>query len=121
MQFCSLLDNVSNMLPQTIALNLKYPNETVKHVAVDEGADIVLSSADLVIYGSFLEEHTFPDILLKAMCFGKPIIAPDLPMIRKYVGIYSLYSLIKFAHIFCLVTYFGCSIIGQGIACLGST
>ncbi|KAI3444470.1 hypothetical protein Pfo_001135 [Paulownia fortunei] len=71
---------------ETIALNLKYPNETVKHVAVDEDADTVLSAADLVIYGSFLEEHTFPDILLKAMCFGQPIIAPDLPMIRKYVS-----------------------------------
>ncbi|KAK4418585.1 hypothetical protein Salat_2271300 [Sesamum alatum] len=69
---------------ETIARTLKYPNETVKHVAVD-GADTVLSTADLVIYGSFLEEHTLPDTLLKAMCFGKPIIAPDLPMIRKYV------------------------------------
>ncbi|KAL0379450.1 UNVERIFIED_CONTAM: hypothetical protein Sangu_0009300 [Sesamum angustifolium] len=69
---------------ETIARTLKYPNETIKHVAVDD-ADAVLSTADLVIYGSFLEEHTFPDTLLKAMCFGKPIIAPDLPMIRKYV------------------------------------
>ncbi|KAL0397960.1 UNVERIFIED_CONTAM: hypothetical protein Scaly_0244400 [Sesamum calycinum] len=69
---------------ETIARTLKYPNETIKHVAVDD-ADTVLSTADLVIYGSFLEEHTFPDTLLKAMCFGKPIIAPDLPMIRKYV------------------------------------
>ncbi|XP_057780368.1 uncharacterized protein LOC130998945 isoform X2 [Salvia miltiorrhiza] len=71
---------------ETIALNLKYPNETVKLVAVDENADAVLSSADLVIYGSFLDEHTFPGILLKAMCFGKPIIAPNLPMIQKYVS-----------------------------------
>lgn len=80
------------MLPQTIALSLKYPNETVKLVAVDENADTVLSMSDLVIYGSFLEEHTFPEILLNAMCLGKPIIAPELPMIKKYVGIYSLCS-----------------------------
>lgn len=88
------------MLPQTIALNLKYPNETVKHVPVDEDADAVLSTADLVIYGSFLEEHTFPGILQKAMCLGKPIVAPDLPMTRKYVGIHILCSSIKSAYIF---------------------
>ncbi|KAL0426071.1 UNVERIFIED_CONTAM: hypothetical protein Sradi_1141900 [Sesamum radiatum] len=70
---------------ETIARTLKYPNEAIKHVAVDD-ANTVLSTADLVIYGSFLEEHAFPETLLKAMCFGKPIIAPDLPMIRKYVG-----------------------------------
>ncbi|KAL0428793.1 UNVERIFIED_CONTAM: hypothetical protein Sradi_0505300 [Sesamum radiatum] len=69
---------------ETIARTLKYPNEAIKHVAVDD-ANTVLSTADLVIYGSFLEEHAFPETLLKAMCFGKPIIAPDLPMIRKYL------------------------------------
>ncbi|KAL3829708.1 hypothetical protein ACJIZ3_018510 [Penstemon smallii] len=71
---------------ETIALNLKYPKETVKHVAVDEDTDNILSNADLVVYGSFLDEHSFPDILLKAMCLEKPIIAPDLPNIRKYVS-----------------------------------
>ncbi|KAG8363290.1 hypothetical protein BUALT_Bualt19G0006800 [Buddleja alternifolia] len=75
----------SSSIVETIALKLKYPNETVKHVAVSEHTDNVISSADLVIYGSFLEEYTFPEILLKAMCLGKPIIAPDLPTIRKYV------------------------------------
>ncbi|XP_059651310.1 uncharacterized protein LOC132298944 isoform X2 [Cornus florida] len=70
---------------EAIALNLRYPRDIVKHVAVDEDADSVLSMADLVIYGSFLEEQSFPNILTKAMCFGKPVIAPDLSMIRKYV------------------------------------
>ncbi|PIN26547.1 hypothetical protein CDL12_00683 [Handroanthus impetiginosus] len=71
---------------ETVARNLKYPNGTVKHAAVDEDADTILRTADLVIYGSFLEEHTFPESLLKAMCFEKPIIAPDLPMIREHVS-----------------------------------
>ncbi|KAL2478723.1 glycosyl transferase family 1 protein [Forsythia ovata] len=70
---------------ETIALNLRYPNETVKHVAVDGDTNDVLSTADLVIYGSFLEEQSFPYILQKAMCLGKPVIAPDLSMIRKYI------------------------------------
>ncbi|KAL0347757.1 UNVERIFIED_CONTAM: hypothetical protein Scaly_1791700 [Sesamum calycinum] len=72
---------------ETIADKLGYRTGIVKHVAGDENTDTVISTADLVIYGSFLEEHSFPDTLLKAMCFEKPIIAPDLPTIRKYVGI----------------------------------
>lgn len=111
-RFLLLLDSVSNMLSQTIAINLKYPNGTVKHAGVDEDADAILGTANLVIYGSFTKEHTFPGMLLKAMCFGKPIVAPDLPMITKYVGIYCLYSLIKFSHF-----YIGRLIIGQCIAC----
>lgn len=70
---------------ETIATNLRYPVGMVKHVAFDENADSVVSIADLVIYSSFVEGQSFPSILLKAMCFGKPIIVPDLPVFRKYV------------------------------------
>lgn len=59
----------------------------VKHIAPAEDTERTLSVADLVIFASFREEQSFPSTLLKAMCFGKPIIAPDLPMIKKYVGI----------------------------------
>lgn len=57
----------------------------MKHVPVDTDSDVALSMADLVIYGSFLEEQSFPQILVKAMGMGKPIIAPDLSIIRKHV------------------------------------
>ncbi|XP_042480684.1 uncharacterized protein LOC122061481 [Macadamia integrifolia] len=70
---------------EAIALNLGYPRGSVRHIGIDEDVNSFLSMADLVIYGSFLEEQSFPDILVQAMCFGKPIIAPDLSMIRKYV------------------------------------
>ncbi|XP_043715599.1 uncharacterized protein LOC122663996 [Telopea speciosissima] len=70
---------------EAIALNLGYPRRSVKHIGIDEDGKRFLSTTDLVIYGSFLEEQSFPDILVQAMCFGKPIIAPDLSMIRKYV------------------------------------
>ncbi|KAM5555523.1 hypothetical protein ABKV19_023450 [Rosa sericea] len=70
---------------EAIAYNLKYPSGIVKHAAIDVDADNVLSTSHLVIYGSFLEEQSFPDILIKAMCLGKPIVAPDLSMISKYV------------------------------------
>ncbi|XP_039011965.1 uncharacterized protein LOC120141095 isoform X2 [Hibiscus syriacus] len=80
-------DSTSNysMAVEKIALNLRYPRGVVKHVAVDGEVDSVLSVTDLVIYGSFLEEPSFPEILIKAMSYGKPIVAPDLSNIRKYV------------------------------------
>ncbi|XP_040936906.1 uncharacterized protein [Gossypium hirsutum] len=80
-------DSASNysMAVEKIALNLRYPSGVVKHVAVHGDVDGVLSMTDLVIYGSFLEEPSFPEILIKAMSHGKPIIAPDLSNIRKYV------------------------------------
>ncbi|KAL7125749.1 hypothetical protein ABFS83_14G137500 [Erythranthe nasuta] len=71
---------------ETISLKLGYPNETVKRVTADRNTNTVINTADLVIYGSFLDEHSFPDILLKAMSLEKPIVAPDLPGIRKYIS-----------------------------------
>ncbi|KAI3701268.1 hypothetical protein L2E82_45919 [Cichorium intybus] len=70
---------------EEIAVNLNYPRGIVSHVAIDEDRG-VLGITDLVIYGSFLEEQSFPDILIRAMCLEKPIIAPDLPIIKKYVN-----------------------------------
>ncbi|CAB80930.1 hypothetical protein [Arabidopsis thaliana] len=70
---------------ETISQNLTYPKEAVKHVRVAGNVDKILESSDLVIYGSFLEEQSFPEILMKAMSLGKPIVAPDLFNIRKYV------------------------------------
>lgn len=70
---------------ETMVRALKYPSGTIRHIAGDLNVDSVLDTADIVIYGSFLEEQSFPEILIKAMCFGKPVIAPDIPMIRKYV------------------------------------
>ena len=57
----------------------------MKNLPVDLDADNVLMASDAVLYGSFLEEQSFPDILVKAMCLEKPIIAPDLAIIKKYV------------------------------------
>lgn len=57
----------------------------MSHVAIDEDMG-VLGITDVVIYGSFFEEQSFPDILTRAMCLEKPIIARDLPIIKKYVS-----------------------------------
>ncbi|KAE8708023.1 rRNA-processing protein FCF1-like protein [Hibiscus syriacus] len=74
-----------SMAVERIALNLSYPRGVVKHMVIEEDFDSVLSMTDLVIYGSFLEEPSFPEILMKAMSLGKPIIAPELSNIRKCV------------------------------------
>uniref|UniRef100_A0A803M337 Glycosyl transferase family 1 domain-containing protein n=1 Tax=Chenopodium quinoa TaxID=63459 RepID=A0A803M337_CHEQI len=70
---------------EAISTSLDYPKGIVKHVDRDASADDVLGIANLVIYGSFLEEQSFPDILIKSMCYEKLIIAPNLSMIQKYV------------------------------------
>ncbi|CAA0838943.1 glycosyl transferase family 1 protein [Striga hermonthica] len=80
-----LTGNYSKIV-ETISLNLGYPKGAVKHFPVNVNTATVISNAHLVIYGSFLDEHSFPDILLKAMCLEKPIVAPDLPSIRKYIS-----------------------------------
>ncbi|KAK1320263.1 Plastidial pyruvate kinase 2 [Acorus calamus] len=71
---------------EDIALNLGYPKGSVEQIIIDKDESSFLSMADIVVYGSFLEEQSFPPILIKAMCLGKPVIAPDLLMIRKYVN-----------------------------------
>ncbi|KAJ8433649.1 hypothetical protein Cgig2_002320 [Carnegiea gigantea] len=68
---------------ETISASLNYPKGAVKHA--DRYANDVLRLADLVIYGSLLEEQSFPDILITAMSLEKLIIAPNLPIIQKYV------------------------------------
>lgn len=80
-------DSTSNytVAVEAIAHNLNYPKGVVRHNAVDGDANGILSISDIVIYGSFLEEKSFPASLIKAMGFGKPIIAPNLSMIKKYV------------------------------------
>lgn len=83
-----------SLFSQAVAVNLSYPRGTVKHFAVDGDVSSALSAVDLVIYGSFLEEQSFPEILVKAMSIGKPIIAPDLSMIGKYVSLYDFLSLV---------------------------
>lgn len=42
--------------------------------------------ADIVLYFSPQYEQEFPPILIRAMSFGIPIVAPDYPVIKKYVS-----------------------------------
>ncbi|XP_074272892.1 uncharacterized protein LOC141596590 [Silene latifolia] len=70
---------------EAISATLKYPEGVIKHADHYANADYILRAANLIIYGSFLEEQSFPDILIQAMRYEKLIIAPNLSMIHKYV------------------------------------
>nr|CAD1834106.1 unnamed protein product [Ananas comosus var. bracteatus] len=70
---------------ETFAFQVGYPKGIISQITDDEGMNNFLGIADLVIYGSFLEEQSFPTILMQAMSLGKLIVAPDLSMIKKYV------------------------------------
>lgn len=67
-----------------IALNVGFPRGAVEHVAA-EYVDNLLGVASLVIYGSCLDEQSFPSVLVQAMSLEKLVIAPDLGMITKYI------------------------------------
>ncbi|PHU26198.1 Retrovirus-related Pol polyprotein from transposon TNT 1-94 [Capsicum chinense] len=51
------------------------------------GGDVngIILMADIVLYFSPQYEQEFPPILIRAMSFGIPIVAPDLPVVRKYI------------------------------------
>lgn len=48
--------------------------------------------ADIVLYGSSQDEQGFPSLVTRAMTFGVPVIAPDIPIIKKYVSPLSVFD-----------------------------
>ncbi|XP_040380696.1 uncharacterized protein LOC102715814 [Oryza brachyantha] len=69
---------------EDVALNVGFPRGALELVA-SEDKDNLLGISDLVIYGSCLNEQSFPSVLVQAMCLEKLVIAPDLEIIRKYI------------------------------------
>ncbi|XP_042488448.1 uncharacterized protein LOC122068636 isoform X2 [Macadamia integrifolia] len=77
---------------QEIGSHLGLPHGSVRHYGMDGDVNGVLLMADVVLYGPFQDEQGFPPLLIRAMSFGIPVIAPDLPVIKKYVidGVHGL-------------------------------
>ncbi|KAH9310555.1 hypothetical protein KI387_025590 [Taxus chinensis] len=86
------LNSTYGVALQAIALQLGFPTGLVQYASADDDVNSVISIADMVVYGSFHEEQAFPSILLQAMSFEKPIIAPNLTNFQKYIedGIHGL-------------------------------
>lgn len=57
----------------------------MKHYGINSDVNGIILMADIVLYGSSQDEQGFPPLLTRAMSFGIPVIAPDMPVIRKYV------------------------------------
>ncbi|KAL7109258.1 hypothetical protein ACP275_06G164700 [Erythranthe tilingii] len=70
---------------QDVATRLRLNEQSVKHYGINSDVNGIILMADIVLYGSSQDEQGFPPLLTRAMSFGIPVIAPDKPVIRKYV------------------------------------
>ncbi|KAM0949480.1 putative glycosyl transferase, family 1 [Dioscorea sansibarensis] len=74
-----------NSAIREVASRMGFPDDSVRHYGMDGDVNSVLLISDLVLYTSFQEEQTFPPLLVRAMSFGVPFIAPNSAQIEKYV------------------------------------
>ncbi|WOK91397.1 hypothetical protein Cni_G00088 [Canna indica] len=70
---------------EALAQAVGIANCIIENIIIDGDTINLIDVADIVIYGSFLEEQSFPNVLMRAMSQGKLVVAPDLRMISKYV------------------------------------
>ncbi|KAI3989621.1 hypothetical protein MKX01_036230, partial [Papaver californicum] len=70
---------------QDVASRLNLPRGSLMHYGLDGDVNSVLLMADIVLHGSFQDEQGFPPLLTRAMSFEIPVIAPDLPIIKRYI------------------------------------
>ncbi|KAK8949715.1 hypothetical protein KSP39_PZI005761 [Platanthera zijinensis] len=69
-----------------LASRLGFPVGSMKHYGTDGDVNGIIMIADLVLYGSFQDEQSFPPLLVRAMSFEIPVIVPDFAAITKYVN-----------------------------------
>ncbi|XP_048231729.1 uncharacterized protein LOC8281295 isoform X2 [Ricinus communis] len=77
---------------QDVASRLGLLHGFVRHFSLNGDVNGVLLMADIVLYGSSQDEQGFPPLIIRAMTFGIPVIAPDIPIMKKYVidGVHAL-------------------------------
>lgn len=64
----------------------------MRRYGLNSDVSSVLLMADIVLYGSDQDVQGFPPLLIRAMTFGIPVIAPDFPVLKKYVSLFKLFS-----------------------------
>lgn len=77
------------------------------HHGLNSDVDSVLLMADIVLYDSSQDIQGFPPLLIRAMTFGIPIIAPDFPVLQKYVSSFKSFSYGTFFFFFFLLGTMG--------------
>ncbi|KAF3784394.1 hypothetical protein EJ110_NYTH30259 [Nymphaea thermarum] len=70
---------------QEIASTLGFPDGYMRHYGMDVDVDGILLMSNVVLYGSFQDEQDFPPLLIRAMTFKRPIVAPNLTVIKAHV------------------------------------
>ncbi|KDP45060.1 hypothetical protein JCGZ_01560 [Jatropha curcas] len=77
---------------QGVASRLGLLHGSVRHYGLNGDVNSVLLMADIVIYGSSQDEQGFPPLIIRAMTFGVLVVAPDVPVMKKYLidGVYGL-------------------------------
>lgn len=78
---------------QEVAARLGLLDGSVRRYGLNSDVNSVLLMADIVLYGSDQDVQGFPPLLIRAMTFGIPVIAPDFPILKKYVvdGIHGIF------------------------------
>ncbi|KAF9674942.1 hypothetical protein SADUNF_Sadunf10G0180100 [Salix dunnii] len=94
---------------QEVVSHVGFHHSSVRHYGLNGDANSVLLVADIVLYGSSQDEQGFPPVLIRAMTLGIPVIAPDVPTMKKYVGngahgiVFSKYNLEALTRAFSLL------------------
>ncbi|XP_027936083.1 uncharacterized protein LOC114191105 [Vigna unguiculata] len=70
---------------QEVASRLGLHKGSVRHYGLNGDVNSVLLMADIILYGSAQEVQGFPPLLIRAMTFEIPVIAPDFPVLKKYI------------------------------------
>lgn len=79
------VDIVLTLHHQVMAVHLGVENGTVRYVAAGEDVMGMLWSSNVVVYGSFRDEQSFPPILSRAMSLHRLVVAPNRSTFRDQV------------------------------------
>ncbi|XP_051116209.1 uncharacterized protein LOC127241290 isoform X2 [Andrographis paniculata] len=70
---------------QDVAARLGLLQGSLKHYGINSDVNGLMLMADVILYGSSQDEQGFPPLVTRALSFEIPVIAPDYPVITKYV------------------------------------
>ncbi|KAL5569492.1 hypothetical protein UlMin_026067 [Ulmus minor] len=78
---------------QEVSSRLGLQQGSLRHYGLNGDVNGVLLMADIILYDSSQDVQGFPPLLIRAMTFGIPVIAPDFPVLLQYVqdGIHGIF------------------------------
>ncbi|XP_027364871.1 uncharacterized protein LOC113871967 isoform X2 [Abrus precatorius] len=78
---------------QEVASRLGLSPGSIRHYGLNGDVNGVLQMADIILYGSAQDVQGFPPLLIRAMAFEIPVIAPDFPVLKKYIvdGVHGIF------------------------------